>query len=158
MDGKLAFRTRRHFPLPAVLSRPSCRAHWPPRMVRKNALDKAFRPFVTGIPPPTPRRPRSRAGSDVAQNHARFYHDHHAHGDCHRYAMRKVPPLPILRIPCMGHSLPSVESRIPPYCAICIVGRARMGVERVSEYAAELGNVCGCASYYSRRRVVGYEE
>lgn len=158
MDGQLAFRARKHFPLPTLLSRPTCCAHWPPCMVCENAVDQAVRSFTTRIPPFTSWGPRPRAGSDIAQNHARFYYDYHAHGNSHWYAMRKVPPLPILRIPCVGNTLPFVESRVPSYCAICIVGRARVGMERVSEYAAELGNVCGCASHHSGRRMVGYEE
>jgi len=56
------------------------------------------------------------------------------------------------------HAVLTVESRVQSSRGICIMGRARMGVECVSEYIGKLGDGRGRSSDYGRGRMVGNEE
>ncbi len=66
--------------------------------------------------------------------------------------------LPVLRICRVVYAISAMEGRFQSGRGVCIVGRARVGVECVPEYAGELGDGSGRSGDYGGGRVVGYEE
>ena len=74
------------------------------------------------------------------------------------------PPLPVLFIYCLVHTVPAMESWSACYPHIRSVGSTGVGMERVSEYRSEFesgGGVFGRASCWGlvgyKRRLYGYE-
>lgn len=159
MDRKLALRPRIYVPLKALRHRLTRSACWPPHLVRADALDEALEAQCPRVPQalyPSHRAPGP--GHHVQQDHPRFHHDDDVDRDGHRPTLCAEFALPILRVCRVVYAIPAVESRLQSGRCICVMGRARVGVECVPEYTGKLGDGSGRSGDYGCGCMVGNEE
>jgi hypothetical protein len=159
MDRQLALRFRGDFSITSLCSRTVGPQRPFTRLVRRNALDQAFQTLAPSIPQNHHAASRTPGPGHHGQaNHSQFRHD--GNFDCHDngHAMRPIAALPVLRLHCVEHAVFAVESRFPPHCPICALGRPRMGMERVSQYTNEFGDRRRSVGHHGRRRMVGNPE
>jgi hypothetical protein len=145
VDSKLAFRGRRNIPLQAICVNIAGYAYLSAYPLRHNTLVKAIktippRNHLFDLQPSIP----SKTSTNLGKSDSQIHFDHHSLSQCDWYALRKIAALPILFLDCVGDSCSSVACWISSCPAICLVGRARVCMECVSQHKLQLDD-CGAS-------------
>lgn len=101
---------------------------------------------------------RGKASRDIGEGDTQVYLDDNTFGQCDWHAVRKIAPLPVLLLDCMGDSCSSLARGLPSYPAICPVGCARVCLERLSQHQLQLDGCGASACCYGGWRMVWNEK
>jgi len=136
MDRKLEVCRQRNIPLERVLIGSASATYFPVGYFL-DELGEAFGVEHVSLPP----RYSARSPADSITLKI-LHHDGNTELTGHRLTMRQVLALPVLRLSCMGHSLPSLARRSSSSAHLHRVDAARVGLERLSQHKCKLS---GCS-------------